>query len=103
MPPLTPEDVHIFIEGLLKPELPSDVRVWTAWQLARATVEKEAVDEALRAILEDPDPEVAAAGAAALAQRGVPATVISPGKPEDHVPPDAGGSAPPGMRIETLD
>jgi hypothetical protein len=99
LPALTREDVYIFIEGLLKPELPVDVRVWTAGQLARAEVEEEAVNDAQRAILDDPEPEVAAAAAAALAKRGAL-------PPESAVPsasPDAGGAAPPGMRVETLD
>ena len=102
-PQLTREDIHIFIEGLGKPELPAEVRVWTAEQLARATIEEEAVDAALRAILEDPDPQVAAAAAAALSQRGEPAGATSPETPDRGSPSDAGEPAPPGMRIETLD
>jgi hypothetical protein len=99
LPPLTREDIYIFIEGLLKPELPADVRVWTAEQLARATVEEEAVNDALRAILDDPEPEVAAAAAAALAKRGaLPAESAPP-----SASPEASGAAPPGMRVETLD
>jgi hypothetical protein len=99
LPPLTREDVHIFIEGLLKPELPADVRVWTAGQLARATVEEQAVNDALRAILDDPEPEVAAAAAAALAKRGA----LPPESALPSTSPEASGAAPPGMRVETLD
>ena len=104
LPPLTQEDIQIFIEGLLKPELPADVRVWTVWQLARATIEDEAVNAALRAVIEDPHPQVAAAAAAALAQRGEPTDAASPETADRPSPPDAGEPAPPpGMRIETLD
>jgi hypothetical protein len=101
LPPLTQEDIQIFIEGVLKPELPSAVRAWTVWQLARATIEGEAVNGTLRAVLEDPDPEVAAAAAAALSwrrERGV-----APPPETARSPSGAGDAAPPGMRIETLD
>jgi hypothetical protein len=91
------------IEGLLTPELSAEVRVWVLWQLARASIEDETVNAALRAVLEDPEPEVAAAAAAALAQRGEPGVAASPETPDRHAPSDAGEPAPPGMRIETLD
>ena len=107
LPPRTHEeylrDIPVLIEGLLTPDLSADVRVWTVSQLARATIEDEAVDAALRAVLEDPDPQVAAAAAAALSQRGEPGVAASPETPDRHTPLDAGEPAPPGLRIETLD
>jgi hypothetical protein len=99
----TPEDIQILINSLLKPELLAEVRVWTAEQLARATIEDETVNAALRAVLEDPDPKVAAAAAAALAQRGEPGVAASPETPDRPTPSDVGDAAPPGMRVETLD
>ena len=96
-------DIPVLIEGLLTPELTADVRVWTLWQLARAPAEDERVNAALRAVLTDPEPGVAAAAAVALAQRGVPEVAASPETADRPTRADAGEPAPPGMRVETLD
>lgn len=94
-PPPTEAEIHPFIEALLGDELPPEVRAWTAQQLG--AIEGEEVTAALRSALEDPEPLVAAAAAAALAQRGEPGGAAPP------TPSDAGEPAPPGMRVETLD
>jgi hypothetical protein len=105
LPPIPPEEIEILTDGLLKPELSAEVRVWTLWQLHdRTSVENDAVTAVLRAVLEDPEPEVAAAAAVALRERGALDAEASPATPERAHPREAGESVPPpGMRVETLD
>ncbi len=101
---LTEKDIQIFVTSLLKRELLPEIRVWTAKQLAHAVAAPEAVDAALRAVLDDPDPEVAAAAAAALAQRGALGAEAHPVTRQPSPPREAGEAAtPPGMRVENLD
>jgi hypothetical protein len=69
-PPPTEEDVELFLEALADPELPPDVRAWTASQLAG--IGGTEVTEALLTALGDASAEVVAAAAAALAQRRDP-------------------------------
>ena len=105
LPPLTQDDIEILTQGLLKPELSAEVRVWTLWQLHdRTSIEDETVTAVLRAVLEDPEPQVAALAAVALGERGALGAEASPATVERPTPHEAGEPAPPpGMRIETLD
>ena len=77
------------------------MRAWTAQQLG--TIEGEEAAAALRAALQDPEPLVATAPAAALSKRGEPNAATPPEKAGGSTPAKADETAPPGMRIETLD